>query len=115
MKTLRIFLVLAVVACGAMAFTVDSWINVSGYVETSDGDALSNVEVRCYLNSDNTLQSTSKTDAEGYYTISVPQSLSSRLEFSHAGYIQTVKNVKSDSDLENENGINVIMDSQPTE
>lgn len=115
MKKMRIFLVLAVVACAAMAFTATSWINVSGYVESSDGDALSNVEVRCIQNSNNTLQSTTFTDAFGHYTISVPTSTSCRLEFSLNGFVPVDKNVKSDVDLDGETGINVIMDSQQTE
>ena len=113
MKKLQVLLVLAVIGLG-FAFTVQSdiqWISVSGYVENVDGDALSQVDVKCYLGSDHSLQSSAVTEEDGYFTIRVQKSASSTLTFSRSGYVSHDESVLSSTDVED---MNVTLTKQPS-
>lgn len=111
MKTLKMLLVLAIVGLG-FAFTVQSdveWINVSGYVDNSDGDVLSKVSVKCFLNSDQSLQSQTITDDEGFYSIQVRKSESCTLTFDRSGYDPHDETVSSSTNVVD---LNVTMNQQ---
>lgn len=111
MKALKVLLVLAIVGLG-FAFTVQSdveWINVSGYVDNSNGDVLSKVTVKCFLNSDHSLQSQAATDDEGFYSIKVRKSESCTLTFDRTGYDPHDETVLSSTHIDD---LNVTMNQQ---
>ena len=102
-------LMIAVITC---SFTMKSdvkCITVSGYVDNTNGDVISQVDVTCTLNSNNALLSRTKTDPEGYYSIQVKQSESCTLSFSHANYVPQDKIVSSSTNIDD---MNVTLHSQ---
>ena len=90
------------------AFSVDGSI-LAGYVDNTNGDVISQVDVTCTLNRDNTQLSKTQTDPEGYYSIQVRQSESCTLSFSHANYVPQDKIVSSNTDIDD---MNVTLRSQ---
>ena len=114
MKTISLILLVTsvVIAMITCSFTMKSdtlWITVSGYVDNSNGDVISQVDVTCTLNRDNTQLSKTQTDPEGYYSIQVRQSESCTLSFSHANYVPQDKIVSSNTDIDD---MNVTLRSQ---
>ena len=94
--------VIAVITCSFTMKSDTQWITVSGYVDNTNGDVISQVDVTCTLNRDN-------TDPEGYYSIQVRQSESCTLSFSHANYVPQDKIVSSNTDIDD---MNVTLRSQ---
>ena len=111
-KSLIVLATIVVIAMITCSFTMKSdvkWITVSGYVDNTNGDAISQVDVTCTLNSNNALSSRTKTDSEGYYSIQVRLSESCTLSFSHANYVPQDKIVSSSTDIDD---MNVTLRSQ---
>ena len=92
--------VIAVITCSFTMKSDTQWITVSGYVDNTNGDVISQVDVTCTLNRDNTQLSKTQTDPEGYYSIQVRQSESCTLSFSHANYVPQDKIVSSSTDID---------------
>lgn len=101
--------VIAVITCSFTLKSDTQWITVSGYVDNTNGDVISQVDVTCTLNRDNTQLSKTQTDPEGYYSIQVRQSESCTLSFSHANYVPQDKIVSSSTDIDD---MNVTLRSQ---
>lgn len=101
--------VIAVITCSFTMKSDTQWITVSGYVDNTNGDVISQVDVTCTLNRDNTQLSKTQTDPEGYYSIQVRQSESCTLSFSHANYVPQDKIVSSSTDIDD---MNVTLRSQ---
>lgn len=111
-KSLVVLATIVVIAMITCSFTMKSdvkWITVSGYVDNTNGDVISQVDVTCTLNSNNALLSRTKTDPEGYYSIQVKQSESCTLSFSHANYVPQDKIVSSSTNIDD---MNVTLHSQ---
>ena len=103
-KSLIVLVTSVVIAMITCSFTMKSdtqWITVSGYVDNTNGDVISQVDVTCTLNRDNTQLSKTQTDPEGYYSIQV--------SFSHANYVPQDKIVSSNTDIDD---MNVTLRSQ---
>lgn len=100
---------IAVITCSFTMKSDTQWITVSGYVDNINGDVISQVDVTCTLNRDNTQLSKTQTDSEGYYSIQVRQSESCTLSFSHANYVPQDKIVSSSTDIDD---MNVTLSSQ---
>ena len=69
-KSLIVLVTSVVIAMITCSFTMKSdtqWITVSGYVDNTNGDVISQVDVTCTLNRDNTQLSKTQTDPEGYF------------------------------------------------
>ena len=107
-KSLIVLVTSVVIAVITCSFTM-KWITVSGYVDNTNGDVISQVDVTCTLNRDNTQLSKTQTDPEGYYSIQVRQSESCTLSFSHANYVPQDKIVSSNTDIDD---MNVTLRSQ---
>ncbi|MCQ4874629.1 MULTISPECIES: carboxypeptidase-like regulatory domain-containing protein [Odoribacteraceae] len=111
-KSLVVLAAVVVIAVITCSFTMKSdvkWITVSGYVDNTSGDVISQVDVTCTLNSDHTLLNRTQTNAEGYYSIQVKQSESCTLTFSHVSYVPQDEIVTSDTDIDD---MNVTLRSQ---
>ena len=111
-KSLIVLVTSVVIAVITCSFTMKSdtlWITDSAYVDNTNGDVISQVDVTCTLNRDNTQLSKTQTDPEGYYSIQVRQSESCTLSFSHANYVPQDKIVSSSTDIDD---MNVTLRSQ---
>ncbi len=91
----RLLFVLAIMALG---FSLNAWessITVSGYISTQEEDPISGVTI----SSSTSGVSSSSSDKEGFYSISVPANRQCTLTFSHPDYQSESRTVNSSSNI----------------
>lgn len=91
----KLLFVMALIACSFGLNAIESHISVSGYLSNQDGDAVSNATI----SSSTSGVSSTSSDKEGFYMISVPASKQCTIQYSHSDYQTETRTVNSSTDI----------------